>query len=95
MANVQLANNQLVVSGQVNFENAASIYQQGLERLKGIQHWPVHINLSQVEQGTTLLLAIILQWLKKCPDMQSLRLVKVPNQMQGILAASHLEELAS
>lgn len=93
VAHLELTKNQLIIAGKIDFENADKLYQQGLNLLKPVHEWPVLIDLSQVEKGNTLLLAIILQWLKHCPDMHSLQLSQVPAKMQGILQASHLEQL--
>ena len=93
MSHVQLNANTLSLNGKIDFNNAEAIYKQGLSLLKSVKTWPVVVDLSQIESGNTLLLAMILQWLKQMPDMQSLRLGKVPPQMIGILQASHLESL--
>ena len=91
MSHIQLNVNILSLSGKVDFSNAEDLYNQGLALLKSVKTWPVIVDLSQIENGNTLLLAMILQWLKQMPDTQSLRLGQVPSQMMGILQASHLE----
>lgn len=93
VAHIELKANQLMIDGQIDFSNADNIYQQGLGLLMSVKTWPVLIDLSRVEQGNTLLLAIVLQWLKHCPDVHSLQLSQVPAKMRGILQASHLESL--
>ena len=93
MADVVLEQGQMKLSGQIGFENADAIYQKGLGLLKNVQSWPVAVNLSNVEHGNTLLLAVILQWLRQCPDMGDLQLVHVPEKMQRIVEASHLDML--
>lgn len=93
MATLQLGGQVLQVIGQVNYFNAEEIYQQGRKLFAQHSDWPIQINLSQVEQGNTLLLAMIIQWLRQCPKMDSLALVQVPEKMLGIIKASHLEHL--
>lgn len=93
MATLQLNGQILQIIGQVNYLNAEKIYQQGQKLLAQHSNWPVQINLSQVEHGNTLLLAMIIQWLRQCPQMNNLGLIQVPEKMLGIIKASHLEHL--
>lgn len=93
MATVEFKNNQLYLNGQVDFDNAQEVYQQGLVQLKQQQSWPIQVDLSHLEHGNTLVLAILIQWLRACPTMQSLKLTEVPEKMRGIICASNLMQL--
>lgn len=93
MNQVQLVDSTLAVSGKIDFDSAESVYQQGLVALKGVQKWPIVIDLSHAEHGNTLLLSIILQWLKQCPNIESIKIGEMPPKMKGIIEASHLEHL--
>lgn len=95
MAKLVLHKQQIEIIGQIDFVNAAQVYQQGLDLIAQVQHWPVQINLAQLQHGNTLALAVLIQWLRACPDMLSLRLTHVPAKMQGIIQASHLQQLLS
>lgn len=93
MANIEFQNDQIQIIGQVSFVNAESVYQKGYTRLKQQQNWPVYVDLSQLEQGNTLVLAIFVQWLRHCPDHQSLKFTSVSDKMLGIIRASNLQHL--
>lgn len=93
VATIAWQDNQLCLNGQIDFNNAAKIYQQGLVYIKQCTHFPIQVNLAQTQQASTLLLAIVIQWLRICPNMQSLKLIAVPEKMQGIIRASNLEHL--
>ncbi|GAA5000017.1 hypothetical protein GCM10023206_01310 [Acinetobacter puyangensis] len=93
MTAVEFKNNQLYLNGQVDFDNAQQIYQQGLVQLKQQQSWPIQVNLSNLKHGNTLVLAIFIQWLRASPSMQSLKLTAVPEKMRGIIRASNLQQL--
>ena len=93
MAELRLDGQCLQLFGQIDYLNAEEFCQQGYRLLASHSVWPVQVDLSEVEHGNTLLLAMIIQWLRKCPQMDSLGLVKVPNKMLGIIKASHLEHL--
>ncbi|KAA8733291.1 STAS domain-containing protein [Acinetobacter qingfengensis] len=94
MAKLQQLENQIAVIGQIDFENADDVYRQGLQIIKNNQHWPMLIDLQQLTHGNTLALAVFIQWLRACPGQHQLKLLHVPAKMQGILRASHLEQIA-
>lgn len=84
---------QLHITGAVNFENAAALYAAGKVALQGKKQFPIHVNLSEIEQPNTLLLAVLIQWLRACPTFESLKFVAVPDKMRGIICASNLQHL--
>lgn len=93
MASVIAGAGQFELSGRIDYQNAAQVYQQGLQLIKQHQAFPVILDLSGLEQGNTLALAICIQWLRACPDHQGLKLKNVPSKMLGIVRASHLEQV--
>ncbi len=93
VATLTWQDNQLCLAGQVNFDNAAEVYQQGLQYLQQQVNFPVQVNLAGVEQANTLVLAMLIQWLRACPTLQSLQFVAMPEKMYGILRASNLQHM--
>lgn len=93
MASVIYQEGQFQLSGKIDAENAQHVYQQGLQLIKQNSHFPVFLDLSTLEHGNTLALAVCIQWLRACPDHTGLKLKNVPDKMLGIIRASHLEQL--
>ena len=93
MKQVQIDHQTLKVSGKIDYETAERVYHDGILALKSVRNWPIVIDLVNAEQGNTLLLAIILQWLKQCPSIDSIKIGQMPPKMKGIIEASHLEHL--
>jgi phospholipid transport system transporter-binding protein len=93
MAKLALEQQQIIVIGQIDYENAESVYAQGLALIHQVEHWPIQVNLAQLLNGNTLALAVLIQWLRACPAQAAMQLIHVPEKMQGILRASHLEQL--
>ncbi|MFZ3193364.1 MAG: STAS domain-containing protein [Moraxellaceae bacterium] len=82
----------LLLSGVVTFANAKSLYQQGLPLL-AVNLPPTVLDLSQLSQSNTIVLAVIVQWLRQLKPTQSLQLQQVPDKLQAIMRASNLERL--
>lgn len=80
----------LWVSGQIYFDNAEQYYQQGLKLIQS-QSLPLVVNLSELEQGSTLALAVLVRWLRQTPQAQGLVFQDVPQKMLKIIQACHLE----
>ena len=91
MAQVSLNGQQLSLIGEVNFDNADQVLQQGLILIKNAQS-PLSVNLSQLAHGNSLVLAIIVQWLRS-RTAQDVTISAVPPKMQGVIRASNLEFL--
>jgi phospholipid transport system transporter-binding protein len=49
------------------------------------------VNLSQLEQGSTLALAVLVRWLRQTPDARGLQFKAVPAKMLNIIQACHLQ----
>lgn len=88
---IELVNQQWVVSGQIDFGNAETYYQQGLALLKNTSQFPVIVDLSQLQQGSTLALATFVQLLRQTPEAKGLHFKSVPKKMVNIIQSCHLE----
>ena len=80
----------LWVSGKIDFDNAEDYYQQGLKLIQQ-QSFPLLVNLSELEQGSTLALAVLVRWLRQTPQAQGLHFQGVPAKMLKIIQSCHLE----
>ena len=87
---VELRDQELYLQGKINAENAEKVYQQGWI-IVSEQTQPLVVNLSQLEQGSTLALAVLVRWLRQTPQAQGLVFKAVPNKMLNIIQACHLE----
>lgn len=65
---IQYIDQQLVVSKTINFVNAEEIYQAGLKHIQQHKSFPLVVDLGQLEQGNTLSLAVLVQWLRQTPE---------------------------
>ncbi|MDX8238594.1 STAS domain-containing protein [Acinetobacter pittii] len=89
---VQYLNQQLVVSGKIDFENAEQQYQAGLAIINKQQSFPLVVDLTELEHGSTLALAVLVQWLRETPKNTGLHFKNVPEEMLKIIQACHLQE---
>ncbi|MEW7966710.1 STAS domain-containing protein [Acinetobacter baumannii] len=78
---VQYLNQELVVSGKIDFENAEQQYQAGLAIIKKQTSFPLIVDLKQLEHGNTLALAVLVQWLRQTPQKSGLHFKNVPEKM--------------
>lgn len=83
---------ELWVSGKINYDNAEKYYQDGLTLIREKNQYPLVVNLAELEQGSTLALAVLVQWLRQMPDTQSLHFKAVPEKMIKIIQSCHLED---
>ncbi|MBU3847000.1 MAG: toluene tolerance protein [Candidatus Acinetobacter avistercoris] len=83
---------ELWVSGKINYDNAEQYYQDGLTLIREKNQYPLVVNLAELEQGSTLALAVLVQWLRQMPDTQSLHFKAVPEKMIKIIQSCHLED---
>lgn len=88
---IEFVDQELYVSGKIDYDNAESYYQHALSVVKQQAQWPMVVNLSQLEQGSTLALAVLIRLLRQTPDAQGLVFKAVPERMMKIIQASHLE----
>ena len=88
---IQFIDQQLIVSKTINFANAEQIYQAGLKHIQQHKNFPLVVDLSQLEQGNTLSLAVLVQWLRQTPDNKGLHFKNVSEKMLNIIQACHLQ----
>ncbi|MFT4020939.1 MAG: STAS domain-containing protein [Acinetobacter sp.] len=88
---IEFKQQHIVLKGHIDFANAEQVYLQGLQFIKSQQQFPVVVDLSQLSQGNTMLLAILVQWLRQMPEPQNLLFKAVPEKMLKIIQACHLE----
>lgn len=93
MALAQLQDNRLYLIGQINFDNAGNVFNEAVALLKSHQLSSIIVDLSKLEQGNTLVLAICVQIFRKYSKAARMQMVNVPEKMLGILKASHLEQM--
>lgn len=89
---IKFENQELHVSGKIDYENAETIYKDGLKLIQNENDFPMTVNLSQLEHGSTLALAVLVQWLRETPQSQGLSLKSVPEKMMKIIQACHLQD---
>ncbi|ENV91232.1 toluene tolerance protein [Acinetobacter bereziniae] len=89
---IEFKNQELYVSGKVAYENAESYYLNGLKVIQSEKNFPLTVNLSQLEHGSTLALSVFVQWLRQTPDLQGLQFKAVPEKMMKIIQACHLQD---
>lgn len=82
---------ELWVSGKIDYDNAEQYYQNGLSQIRQQNQFPLVVNLAELEQGSTLALAVLVRWLRQMPDAQSLHFKAVPEKMFKIIQSCHLE----
>lgn len=89
---IEFKNQELYVGGKIAYENAESYYLNGLKVIQSEKNFPLTVNLSQLEQGSTLALSVFVQWLRQTPDLQGLQFKAVPEKMMKIIQACHLQD---
>lgn len=88
---ISLQDQEVLVTGKISFENAEQYYQAGLKQIQQVKQFPLVFNLSQLEHGSTLALAVLVRWLRQAPDSHSLHFKAVPDKMMKIIQSCHLE----
>ncbi|KAF1013618.1 MAG: hypothetical protein GAK29_04719 [Acinetobacter bereziniae] len=89
---IEFKNQELYVSGKIAYENAERYYLNGLKVIQGENNFPLTVNLSELEHGSTLALSVFVQWLRQTPDLQGLQFKAVPEKMMKIIQACHLQD---
>ena len=89
---IELIDQELHVSGKIDYGNAEEFYQQGLIALNSHLTFPIVLNLSKLEQGSTLALAVFIRLLRQTPEAKGLIFKAVPEKMLKIMQACHLEQ---
>lgn len=88
---ITVKDQELHVSGKITFENAENYYQNGLKLIQQSQQFPLTFDLSALESGSTLALAVLVRWLREAPSLTSLQFKAVPEKMMKIIQSCHLE----
>ena len=88
---IEFKNQELFVSGKIAYENAENYYLNGLKIIQSERNFPLTINLSQLEHGSTLALSVFVQWLRHTPNLQGLQFKAVPEKMMKLIQACHLQ----
>ena len=88
---IEFKNQQLVASGKIDYDNAEEYYQEGLAILQTKIELPAVVDLSQLEHGSTLALAVLVRLLRQTPNSNGLKFKSVPAKMMNIIQACHLE----
>jgi len=89
---IQYIDQQLVVPKTIDFENAEQVYQSGLAYIQQHQSFPLVVDLAQLENGNTLSLAVLVQWLRKTPENKGLHFKNVSEELLKIIQACHLQD---
>lgn len=92
-ANLTLTGSTLSINGSVHFDNANITYRDGKKLLDSLTAPLITIDLARLTQGHTVLLAVIVQWIRGLKSGQRLHLESVPPKMRSIIQASRLEEV--
>ena len=88
---LEFKDQELHVIGKIAFNNAETYYLNGLKVIQSQNTFPMTVNLSRLDQGSTLALAVLVQWLRQTPHSQGLQFKAVPEKMMKIIQACHLE----
>ena len=78
---IKLHQHELVVAGKIDYENAEQYYQTNLQLIQQQSNFPLVVNLAELEQGSTLALAVLVRWLRQTPNTQGLQFKAVPEKM--------------
>ena len=89
---IQYIDQQLVDCTTINFETAEQVYQTGLKHIQQHKAFPLVVDLAQLENGNTLSLAVLVQWLRQTPENKGLHFKNVSEKMLKIIQASHLQD---
>lgn len=82
------------LSGQVDFGNANQVLREGLDWLHQQPSSHLTLDLSRIEEPTTLTLAVLMQWLRAADQrQQSLSWIGVPAKLAAIVYSAHLDDL--
>ena len=88
---ITLNDQEVVITGKIAFDNAEQLYKEGLKLIQNSKQFPMIFNLSGLENGSTLALAVLVRWLRQAPDISSIQFKDVPDKMLKIIQSCHLE----
>lgn len=91
-ANLVLQAGRLHFGGVVHYDNAEKVYRQGLQLLPKAGTELV-IDLANLSQSSTLVVAILVQWLRTASQAgQQLRVANMPDKLAAIIGVSGLTD---
>ncbi|AWL27955.1 toluene tolerance protein [Acinetobacter defluvii] len=89
---IEFKDQEMYVSGKIAYDNAEQIYLNGLKMIQTENKFPLTVNLSNLQHGSTLVLSVLVQWLRQTPNQQGLQFKAVPEKMMKIIQACHLQD---
>ncbi|MDR3477583.1 MAG: STAS domain-containing protein [Gammaproteobacteria bacterium] len=93
-ATIQYQDDSLVVTGELNFRTAVSLWQESLPLIK--QYPDLHFDFSAVKSSNSAGLALILEWIKYAKlAKKSIRFSHIPTQLHSIIAVAGLKQMLS
>lgn len=92
-ASLELVGSTISIIGSVHFDNANATYKEGMKILSGITTPIITIDLGKLTQSHTVLVAVIVQWIRNLAATQSIHLENVPAKLKSIIQASRLAEI--
>jgi ABC-type transporter Mla MlaB component len=90
---LKLKGSTLFVNGTVDFENANGMYKEGKRLVDSLTSAVITVDLAHLVQSHTVLLAIIVQWVRGLRSEQKIHLENVPPKMRSIISASRLQDV--
>lgn len=90
---IAFAGSTLSVMGAVDFTNANAIFKEGKQLTDSLSSSLITIDLAQLTQSHTVLLAVIVQWVRGLRSEQRIHLENVPPKMRAIILASRLQDV--
>ncbi|SPL69212.1 STAS domain-containing protein [Acinetobacter stercoris] len=88
---IEFNNQELKVSGKIDFDNAENYFLNGLKIIQNEKNFPITVDLAKLEHGSTVTLAVFVQWLRHTPNKQGLVFRNIPEKMMKIIQSCHLE----
>ena len=79
----------LSLLGDIHFDNAEQVYQDGLRLLRQASVSTVYLDLSGFNTSNTISLAVFVQWIRALGNVR-LKLVNIPEKMRDIIQAYNL-----
>lgn len=91
-ANIAFENNNLLVSGDINFVSAASLWNDSLPLLSKAKE--LIFDFSGVTHANSAALALLIEWIKYAKQTnKSISFIKLPDQLRSIAAVGGVDKL--
>ncbi|TAK77510.1 MAG: STAS domain-containing protein [Gammaproteobacteria bacterium] len=93
-ADVTLQNNQILVSGDIDFSNVMSVYEKSLPLLSAAAE--PRIDFSQVTSSDSSGLALVIEWIKLAGQQQKrIHIIHLSDDLMSIAKAARVGHLIS